>query len=747
MSLLRNVAAGLRSLFQREQVDRDLDEELRAYQEMATEEKIKQGMSRKDALREVRLERGSVNAAKEVVRSGGWESFLDTCCQDIRFGLRMLRKSPGFTVIAVLTLALGIGTNTAIFSIVNGVLLNPLPYPHPQELTVLYEHTHNFEEFSISYPNFLDWQRTNSTFASMAAYRSEDFNITGSGEPERVRGGMVSAEFFPILGVEPLLGRLFVRDENRLGAAPVGLLTEGFWQRRFGAAHDIIGKQITMNGDAYTIVGVIPNGFHFRSFNFDGIKDVYVPVAQTKDPYFYHRDVHEGMDAIGRLKPGVSLAAAQADMAQITRNLAAIYPNADKGAGAAVLPLREDMVNDVRPYLWLLLGAVGFVLLIACVNVGNLQLARSTVRAQEFAIRGALGADRWRVVRQLLTESVALGLAGGAIGAVVAAWGTQAAIRLLPETLPRAEDVGMDGHVLVFTFAVSILAGFVLGLVPALKMSRSGPQQTLKESGRGTSVARNRTQSVFVVAEMALALVLLTGAGLMIRTLARLWSVNPGFNSHGVLVFDVTLAPSLGANAATSRSAIRELSQALRAIPGVQATSVTGGAIPMSSDNELPFWIDGQTKPANVSEMSQALTYFVGPGYLQVMQIPLLRGRFIGPNDDEHSPQVIVIDENFARKYFPGQNPIGRRIHSGDYEHGPRNRWRGGAREALGPGRRSGSPTHSRTVLLSLLANSGCAIVRPAPGTGGAAIGRLSPRDGGSSPGGHREIELPERDV
>jgi predicted permease len=444
------------------------------------------------------------------------------------------------------------------------------------------------------------------------------------------------------------------------------LLAEGFWQRRFCSARDIIGKQIIMNGDAYTIVGVIPASFHFRAFNFGGGKDVYVPVGQTKDPLFYHRDDHKGMDAIGRLKPGVPLAAAQADMAEITGNLAAAYPDADKGAGAAVMPLRDELVDEVRPFLWLLLGAVGFVLLIACVNVGNLQLARSAGRAHEFAIRCALGADRWRVVRQLLTESVALGLAGGAIGACAAAWGTEAAIRLLPETLPRAEDVGLDGHVLVFTLAISFLTSVAFGLVPALKMSRrSGLQETLKEGGRGASAGRQRAQSVFVVGEMALALVLLTGAGLMIRTLARLWSVHPGFNPENVLVFDVTLAPSLGANAATTRSAIRELSQTLRAIPGVQAASVIGGAVPMSgSDNELPFWIDGQTKPVSVSEMNLALTYFVEPGYLKAMQIPLLRGRFIAATDDEHSPPVVVIDENFARQYFPGQDPIGRRIHT-----------------------------------------------------------------------------------
>jgi ABC-type antimicrobial peptide transport system permease subunit len=390
-------------------------------------------------------------------------NFFAGFLQDLQHAFRMMRKSPGFAAVAILTLALGIGANTAIFSIVNGVLLNPLPFPHPQELTVLYEHSTTFEKSSISYPTFLDWQRTNSTFASMAGYRYEDFNITGSGEPERVRGGMVSAEFFPIFGVKPLLGRLFSRDEDRQSAAPVVLLAEGFWQRRFGSAGDIIGKQIIMNGDAYTVVGVIPATFHFSTFNFGGIKDVYVPVSQTKDPFFYHRDVHQGMNAIGRLKPGTSLAAAQADMTQITGDLAAAYPDADKGHGAAVVPLRDVLVQEVRPYLWLLLGAVGFVLVIACVNVGNLQLARSTGRAHEFAIRCVLGADRWRVVRQLLTESVVLGLAGGALGASFAAWGTHAAIGLLPEALPRAEDVGLDAAARRFSMILlSIFATLAL---------------------------------------------------------------------------------------------------------------------------------------------------------------------------------------------------------------------------------------------------------------------------------------------
>ena len=371
------------------------------------------------------------------------------------------------------------------------------------------------------------------------------------------------------------------------------------------------------------------------------------------------------MRAIGRLKPGVSLAAAQADMSQIANNLAQTYPNADKGAGIGLVPLKKDIVGDVEPFLLVLLGAVGFVLLIACVNVANLQLARSTTRAREFAIRSALGASQSRVIRQLLTESILLGLAGGALGLWLAAWGTQAALRTLPETLPRAQDVGLDGRVLIFTLLASIVAGVIFGLAPALKTARPNLQETLKESGRGASGAKHRAQGVFVVIEMAMALILLIGAGLMIRSLVDLWSVNPGFNSRGVLTFAVSMSPSLGENAATSRTAIRQLGETLRSVPGVEAVSCTGGALPMDGDDEFPFWLEGQPKPANVSEMKQSLLYMSGPGYLKAMGIPLQSGRFFNADDDEHSPPVIVIDEKFARQYFPNEDPIGKRINLG----------------------------------------------------------------------------------
>ena len=590
---------------------------------------------------------------------------MESLIQDLKYAVRVLLKSPGFVLIAVLTLALGIGANTALFSVVNGVLLRPLPFPRPNELVVVSEKTANFDSSSISYPNFQDWQRSNSSFASLVAYRSDDFSITGSGEAERVRVGMVSAGYFETLGVNPSRGRLFTADEDRKGIAAVALISAGLWQRKFGSAPDIIGKTITMNGESYTVIGVIPASFHLESTNFSRDKDVFVPIGGDTDPLFHERDAHPGTRALGRLKPGVTLAAAQADMDQIANNLALAYPEADKGAGVSLVPLKKDIVGDVQPFLWVLLGAVGFVLLIACVNVANLQLARTTTRSREFAIRAALGASQSRVIRQLLTESALLGLAGGALGLLLAAWGTQAALKVLPETLPRAQDVGVDGRVLIFTLIASLVAGVLFGLAPALKIARPNLQETLKESGRGASGTRHRAQGVFVVVEMALALVLLIGAGLMIRSLLDLWNVNPGFKSKGVLTFAVSLSPSLGANAATSRNAIREMDERLKSIPGVESVSSTGGALPMTGDNEFPFWLGSEPKPADQSGMKQSLFYLAEPDYLSAMGIPLHRGRFFTQDDNEHSPPVIVIDESFARVYFPNQDPIGKRINVG----------------------------------------------------------------------------------
>ncbi|MGO8792650.1 MAG: ABC transporter permease [Terriglobia bacterium] len=596
---------------------------------------------------------------------------MSTLLQDLRYGLRMLAKNPGFTAVAVLTLALGIGANTALFSVVNGVLLNPLPYPEPNQLVTLHESKPNFPYGSISYPNFLDWQRDNHTFSSMAVARGYGFTLTGAGEPEQVRGEFMSSDFFPLLGVKPLMGRTFAPGEDAIGAAPIALISAGLWQRKFGSARDILGKALILDGRSYTVVGVIPASFDLLLKSFSP-KEVYIPIGQWDHHGLKIREAGLGIHGIGRLKPGVTIQQARADMDRVTRNLAAAYPDADKGISAGILSFREDMLGDIQPFLLVLLAAVGFVLLIACVNVANLLLARSAGRRREFAVRIALGASPQRVIRQLLTESVLLALAGGGLGTLLAAWGTQAALQVLPAALPRASEIGIDAHVLVFTAAASVLAGIFFGLASALKISKPNLQETLKEGGRGTSGAHHRTQGLFVVIEMATALVLLIGAGLMTRTLARLWGVNPGFDPNHVLTFGLSLPPAMKkASPDAIRAAFREFDAKLGSTPGVQAVSLSWGAIPMDSEDDEQFWIEGQPKPSNENDMNWALEYTVEPDYLRVMRIPLERGRFFTPQDNEHSPAVAVIDDALARKYFPNENPIGKRINLHEYYDQP----------------------------------------------------------------------------
>lgn len=582
--------------------------------------------------------------------------------QDIRYSSRMLVKDPGFSVIAIVTLALGIGANTALFSIVNGVLLNQLPYAEPQRLVALYSKSPEASRDSISYPNFLDWRRENHSFSTLASYRPDDCNLTGTGEPERLKTDMVSATFFPLLGVKPLVGRNFTEEEDKLGAAPVALIGENLWKRKFGAIPDIAGKSITLNGKLYSIIGVIPARFRFESGNFYNNAGVYLPIGQWSEPLFMDRRAGMGMDAVGRLKPGVTFAQAEADMSTVAAHLGEVYPDADKKSGIALVPLKESVVGDIQPFLLVLLAAVGFVLLIACANVANLLLARSTGRTREFAIRTALGASRMRMIRQVLTESVLLALAGGAVGLLIAAWGTQASIKLLPEALPRAAEIHLDGRVLLFTFGASVCAGILFGLLPALKISGTGIHETLKEGGRGVSGARHRTQSVIVTVEMALALILLAGAGLMIRSLANLWSTDPGFDPRNVLSFGLAASQPFGDTPAGIRAAFRQLHDSIAAVPGVQAASLTVGSSPLSGDSEIPFWLDREPKPASDSEMKVSLFYFTQPDYLKVMKIPLKRGRYLTDSDNENAPFVLVIDEQFAKLYFGNSDPIGRHV-------------------------------------------------------------------------------------
>jgi len=585
-----------------------------------------------------------------------------TFWHDIRYGLRMLFKNPAFSVIAIATLALGIGANTALFSVINGVLLNPLPYPGAERLIALYSKSAHFSRQSISYPNFLDWQRENKSFALLAAYRGDSLNLTGQGEAERLRTAMISWSFFPVLGVNPAMGRNFTEQEDKLGAGPVVLISDSLWHRKFQGVRDVVGKAISLNAKLYTIVGVVPASFHFEGNNYNPKTDVFVPIGQWDEKIFQDRRVGMGMDAIGRLKPGVSFEQANSEMAGIASHLAELYPDINKDLGITLIPLKENTVGDIQPYLLVLLVAVGCVLLIACANVANLLLARAMGRTREFAIRTALGASPFRMARQVLTESVLLALAGGSIGLVMASWGTQAAISALPDALPRANEIHLSGRVLGFAFMISILTGIAFGLIPALKTASGDVHETLKEGGRGMSGTRHRAQSTIVVLEMAVALVLLVGAGLMIRSLAKLWSVDPGFNPQNVLSFSLASAQPLGDTPAATRAAFRQLHDSLAAVPGVQSVSLSVGSSPMSGDSELPLWLEGEPKPSSTSEMKMSLFYIVQPDYLNVMKLPLKRGRFITEADNEKSTFVVVIDEEFAKRVFGNTEPIGKHV-------------------------------------------------------------------------------------
>jgi predicted permease len=586
---------------------------------------------------------------------------MEELLQNLKYAVRTLAKNRSFTIVAVLTLAMGIGANTALFSVANGVLLNPLPFPAPNQLVALYAKRVSFVRASISYPNFLDWQRDNRSFASMAAFRQDDFNLTGAGEAEHIRGEMVSADFFATLGVKLAEGRFFNADEDRIGGAPVVLISAGLWARKFGGAANVVGQRIALNGTDYTIIGVVPAGFHLRLSGFSENSDAYVPIGQWTDVIFHDRSAGLGMKAIGRLKPGVTVEQARAEMDSIANRLAEDYPVADKDSEITVMSLQQSMVGEIEPFLLVLLGAVGFVLLIACVNVANLVLARSTGRAREFAIRTALGASRGRVVRQLLTESTLIALAGGGLGLLFAAWGTQGILTLVSDTLPRAQEVRVDGRVLFFTLGISLVSGILFGLAPALRVARLAVQSTLQEGGRGASGSRHRAQGVFVVAEMAMALVLLIGAGLMLRSLVRLWSINPGFDPHHVLMFYVALPPAMdAATPASTRASLLQLHDKLAAIPGVRSVSLLRGSLAMWDDSEDPFWIAGRPKPLSDSDKYWSIWSEVEPDYLKVMGIPLVRGRFFTADDTESSPRVAVIDEDFVQKFFPGEDPIGK---------------------------------------------------------------------------------------
>jgi putative ABC transport system permease protein len=667
----------LRSLFRKERVGQELGEELNGFLEMAAEEKMKQGMSRKDALRAVRLERGNLEVTKEVVRSAGWESLVETWWQDLRFAIRTLRKNIGFAAVVVLTLALGIGANTTIFTVVNGVILKPLPYPQPDRLVTLWERQLSDGTVGTVAPaNFFDWREQNHSLDKMAAIDPyPDFILNGTGEPQRLTGAAVSSDFFSLMGVHMALGRDFLPEEDRPGYNRVVILSYSTWLHYFGSRSDIVGRQLTLNNASYSVIGILPRDFSLVSKASDlqsrNQFELWTPLALASPPPPWQRGTHP-LCVFARLKSGIRLQQAQTDLNQVAANLQRLYPADDKERGITAVPLREHVVANVRIALFTLLAAVGMVLLMACANIANLLLTRAVTRQKEIALRVALGATRNRLAQQLLTESMVLVIFGGSLGLSFACLAVPAVVRYLPADLPRASEIAVDGRVLAFTSLISLFTGILFGLLPLLQCKRVSANDSLKQNGRGIAPAQSRLRSALIIGQVAVALVLLVGAGLMTKSFWTLLRVSPGFRTEQILTARLSLPPqylngyAFGTGAHRRISAFqRELLGRVRGIPGVQSAAFTA-YLPLSgTNNSWAFDVEGRPpKPPGVYDSTNYRP--VSAGYFETIGIPVLRGRAFDSDDDEDHPLVVIINESMARTFWRQEDPIGQRLRFGE---------------------------------------------------------------------------------
>jgi len=586
--------------------------------------------------------------------------------QDVRFALRTLRKSPGFTLAAVLTLALGIGANTAIYTVLDGVILHPAAFPESDRLVRIYQKSAHDDKSSVSYPNFLDWQKRAKSFEALSGYRSDGFTLNGRGDPEELMGLMVSQNLFSALRVQPVIGRGFTTDEDQRGGRHVVMLGEDFWKRRFAGDAGILGQSLTLESRDYEVIGIVPRTVHLDRFGNQFTNDVYVPIGQFDTPVFYDRGVGDNTTGIARLKSGVTVSQAQAEMNAISAALAAEYPDKDAGVGVNVVSLTEDVGKPLQPVLLALIAAVGFVLLIACTNVASLALARSMGRSQEFAIRFALGSGRVRLMRQIVTESMLLAIAGGAIGVIAAFWCTDGAIAVLPSALPPISQIAINQRILLFSFTISLVTGLLFGIVPALRACGTDLQSSIKHGGRGVIGSRHHVQNVLIVGEVALTLVLLIGAGLLIRTLQNLWNVNPGFKAGGAMFFYTGLSKERSATPDKIRASLQELDGRLSRLSGIESSSLQVFGLPLLGNSTAGFLSEDEAETSTETSLAHgsriAHMYAVTPGHFHAMGIPLLRGRAFSPHDTSDSPRVIIIDEELARQVFPGQDPIGKRL-------------------------------------------------------------------------------------
>jgi putative ABC transport system permease protein len=681
MSLLRSIASELRSLFRKKRVEEDLNEELRGFLDMAAEEKMKQGMSRKDALRAVRLERGSLELSSEVVRTASWESLVETCWQDLRFAVRMLHKSPGFTCVAILTLALGIGASTSIFSVVDAVLLRPLPYPNPQQIVRVWEQSRDGHRMNLADPNFDDFLAQNNAFESLAVYGYGLSSVSGGSEPVRVNIAAVSSGFFNALGVEPFYGRPFALDEQRLHGAPAVIVSYSYWQRYFGGATDLSHFHLSMEDSVYQVVGVMPRGFDFPP-------GVAAWIPRELDSETPSRTAHNWR-GLGRLRDGVTVEQARANLSAVARRIRAQYGKEVDLDSVAVVPLADAMVGDVRTALLTLLGGVGLLLLVACANVAGLLLVRTSARLKELAVRAALGAGRGRLVRQFLAESFALSFAGGVLGILIAIWAVKVIPAILPTNLPRQQGIAINTPVLLFALGAVLTVAVSLGLFTAWRAGRENLCETLRAGSRthtGTA-AGPRLRGFLAIGEIATTLVILVGAGLLGRSFLRLISTSPGFSQENLITMEFS-PPIPQGKWGTDQSAITrqvhlmdDILTRLGAIPGAKTVGLAG-AVPVAAGDNLAdggfLILNGQKSPADFDEwdrmaqnpyqVGHALYGVAGEGYFRTLGIPLIRGRMFGDQDDLNSPNVALISQSLARQQWPDQDPIGRIINFGNMD-------------------------------------------------------------------------------
>jgi len=644
-------------MFRRKQREEELDEEVQAHLRMAAQERVEQGESPDQARTSAAREFGNVTLVKEVTRDMWGFRWVENLVQDVRYGLRMLAKNPGFTAVAVLTLALGIGANTAIFSMVNSVLLRPLPYRDSSQLVRVWamDLRQGSQHDVASYPDFADWAAQNHSFEQLAAYSGRSYNFSGGDHPERLRGSRISVGLLNALGVKPALGRDFLPEEHQPGRSHVVLLSDGLWRSHFASDPHVLGRTVKLNDEDYTVVGVLPPHYEFPP---NEVAKLVVPLEPDASRG------HAFIFVMGRLKPDVTLVQAQAEMATIGRRLQQQYPKNDKNVGIELQPLQASYVYGFRPALLILLGAVGFVLLIACANAANLFLGRAVSRQRELAVRASLGADGSRLIRQLLTESTLVGVIGGVLGLLLAVWGRDALAALLARNfaLPGRLSISIDRWVLAFTLGVSLLTGLVAGLAPALVAARVDLNESLKEGSRGLtgSLGRNRFRSALVVSEVALALVLLSGAGLMIKSFILMTEVNPGLRPENVLTVNFSLYGAKYTHTAARAAAFEQMLQRVSQIPNVKSVAVVTDIPLTENEDTSSFSIEGLADPPD--RMRHARFNVVGPGYFRTLGIPLIAGRDFTELDGAGAPGVVVVNQSMARRFWPSENPVGKRI-------------------------------------------------------------------------------------